>query len=81
MKVIEDRKIWKLTPCPTCKRILTNPGYGRNSVFCCGAYHPWGVYEWNTYEIETGRDEKGRFTGAKRTMTKIEKGGIKLIEN
>ena len=49
--------------CADCGQLLTNPGYSRNSVYCCGKYRRWYHTYTVTYEHETGRDALGRFAG------------------
>jgi hypothetical protein len=43
--------------------MLLNPGYGRNSVFCCGKSRRWYSTTDVVVEIthENGRDNRGRY--------------------
>lgn len=49
------------THCKQCWRLLTNPGYNKQSVFCCGKYRRWYDVAERTTVYDDGRDEKGRF--------------------
>jgi hypothetical protein len=62
------------TKCSDCGRMLTNPGYGRNSRECCGRYRRWFSTTDIVSEVTTddGRDAHGRFLHrATRTSREI----------
>lgn len=61
MKRIIERTDYFATSCKSCGRTLTNPGYHRQSVYCCGKYRRWYDTREISYEYDDGRDEKGRF--------------------
>ena len=69
MKTIETKTERFATSCKSCGNLLTNPGYSRNSVFCCGKYRSWTDTTEYTYEFDNGRDSLGRFHH--RPKTKI----------
>lgn len=72
------------TSCKSCGRRLLNPGYSRNSVYCCGKYRTWYTTTDVVVEITTddGRDSMGRFhhrpTVTRREVSRIvsREGGI-----
>lgn len=47
--------------CKACNRLLTNPGYNRQSVFCCGKYRRWYDDRTLSYDYDDGRDARGRY--------------------
>lgn len=61
MKKIETTTSNFAANCSSCGRILTNPGYGKQNVYCCGKYRRWYNTTDYTYEIDDGRNEKGQF--------------------
>jgi len=72
-----DRTEHFATNCKSCGRTLLNPGYGRNSVHCCGSYRRWysttDIRE--EVRIDDGRDERGRFhhrpSRVKHTVSRV----------
>ena len=49
------------TCCKSCGRTLKNPGYHKQSRFCCGKYRRWYDTREVSHEYDDGRDEMGRF--------------------
>ena len=60
------------TECKKCGNLLTNPGYSKQSVFCCGKYRKW--YDWieETTTFDDGRDDHGRFHHPSKIISKQE---------
>jgi hypothetical protein len=56
-----ERKDYFATKCTACGRLLTNPGYGRLSVYCCGKNRRWFSPTYVTTAYDDGRDERGRY--------------------
>lgn len=52
--------------CPECKRQLLNPGYHKQSVFCCGSYRRW-------YETKASPHQEGNAMKKLMTATQIRK--------
>ena len=61
------------THCPDCGRLLTNPGYNKQHVTCCGKLHRWYKSTDVITTYDDGRDERGRFNHpTKRISVKFE---------
>ena len=58
------------TNCKQCNRTLTNPGYNKQSKFCCGKYRRWYDCRTVTIIVDDGRDDAGRFHHKPKTINR-----------